>query len=100
MPDIRLQGGEVVRLRRDHHEVKAGCCGIVWGVYNLMPQQYEATFVTESGELEDLVFEDQDCDIVLDIRETPFPDRILQIKQDARFVPGGEVEPCLSCLDA
>jgi hypothetical protein len=80
MQKVKFSGGEIVRLRRDRYEVKAGCCGIVWGVYESVPSQYEATFVTESGELADLMFEDQDCETISDIGEAPFPERLLEIQ--------------------
>jgi len=77
----RFDAGEIVRLRRDRYELKAGSCGIVWGVYDFVPVLYEATFVTESGEEADLMFEDQDCDAVSDVREAPFPERLLEMQR-------------------
>jgi hypothetical protein len=81
MTNFMFHGGEVVRLRRDREDVKAGCCGIVWGVYDLTPVQYEATFVTDGGEQFDVVFEAEDVEEVVDVRETPFPESLRQIKQ-------------------
>jgi hypothetical protein len=30
MSKFRFQGEEIVRLRRDMEDLKAGCCGVVW----------------------------------------------------------------------
>ena len=79
MPEFRFQGGEIVRLRHDHEDLKAGCCGVLWGVYDMNPVLYEACFVHETGET-DSMFGDADVDEIVDVSQAPFPERLEEIR--------------------
>ena len=79
MSKFRFQGGEIVRLRHDMETLKAGCCGVVWGVYDMNPPLYEACFVNESGQ-EDLMFSEQDVEQIPPDKSVPFSERLMQIR--------------------
>ena len=79
MPKFRFQGGEIVRLLHDHEDLKVGCCGVLWGVYDLKQPLYEACFVHETGET-DSMFGEADVDEIFDVSHTPFPERLEKIR--------------------
>jgi hypothetical protein len=79
---MRYIGLEIVRLKRDHPDegLKAGDCGVVWGVYGREPDGpflYEANFFNERGEAIEMMFEEEDVETVDDVAQTPHPDRLL-----------------------
>ncbi len=77
---FRFDGGEIVRLRLARDGVPAGCCGVVWGVYDQTPPVYEATFVDEHGEPEDATFGEGDVEQLSDVDGAPFPERLREIQ--------------------
>jgi hypothetical protein len=81
MTECRFQGGEVVRLRVGRDGVSAGCCGIVWGCYDLEPPLYEASFVGDDGEFIDATFVSEDVDTLADIALARFPERLAEIRR-------------------
>lgn len=80
MTVFRFKGGEIVRLREDCEELKAGCCGVLWGVYDMQPPMYEACFVDATGET-DMTFEEHQVDEVHELRDEPFRQRLEEIRQ-------------------
>ncbi len=75
-------GLEYVRLKADHPEegLKAGDCGVVWGVYAFQPEGpflYEATFYDGQGRGIDMMFEEEEVETVVDVAQTPHPERLL-----------------------
>ncbi len=77
----RFEGGEIVRLKKDYPDdgVKAGDCGVVWGVYVNDWLFYEASFFGADGNTPDIMFED--CEVeeaieVIDIQQATYPERI------------------------
>jgi hypothetical protein len=77
--EFRYRGGELGRLRVAREELSAGCCGVVWGVYDMEPPLYEATFVDEHGGQQDVTFESDDVDEIVDISAAPHPGRLQEI---------------------
>jgi len=80
MKRFRFQGGEIVRLIHDHENLKAGTCGVLWGVYDTEPPTYEACFVHEAGE-EDFMFEAQTVEEVRDESQLAFAHRLKEIRE-------------------
>jgi hypothetical protein len=80
MSSFRFDGGEIVRLCAAREGLSAGCCGVVWGVYDQAPPFYEATFVDEQGELIDATFEESDVEQLSDVNAAPFPERLAGIQ--------------------
>jgi len=83
MQEIRFIGNEIVRLKQDHLEdgLKAGDCGIVWGSYVYDPLLYEAAFLDQYGKDIDLMFDEDEVEEVFDIKETPFPKELKDMRQ-------------------
>jgi len=98
---FKFDGGEFVRLILEDpviedpgSGVKVGDCGVVWGVYDAEPPFYEATFVTQSGELSDLMFYENAVELLSDVREAPCPERLLEILNlFERFAEGSSDPP-------
>ena len=79
---FRFNGLEVVRLKYDaDYGLKAGDCGVVWGVYKGDPPSYEATFINQTGTRADLMFKQEEVDELVDVSEAPFPDRLEDIRR-------------------
>jgi len=72
---FRFHGCEIVRLRNDDADgdLKAGDCGVVWGVYAFEPPLYEATFVDRNAIMIDRMFNKEEVDELLDVQHAPFP---------------------------
>ena len=68
-----------MRLRIAREGLPAGCCGIVWGIYDQTPTVYEATFVDEHGK-QDATFEEGDVEQLSDVDIAPFPKRLEEIR--------------------
>jgi len=83
MHKFRFWGDEIVRLKQDHPDggLKAGDCGVVWGVYDFKPPFYEASFFDENGHNTDMMFGEQDVEEVLDIKSTPFPEKLEEVRR-------------------
>jgi hypothetical protein len=60
-----LNGDEIVRLKQDcpHLGLRAGDCGLVWGVYGEQPSMYEATFRRADGKELDHMFAPDEADL-------------------------------------
>ena len=86
MTKFHFQGGDIVRLRAARGDLAAGCCGIVWGVYDQTPPLYEATFVDEHGESADTTFESEDVDQLADVDVAPFSERLAEIRRTLNSV--------------
>jgi hypothetical protein len=80
---LRFDGGEIVRLKDDHPEdsLKAGDCGLIWGVYNLDPPTYEASFVDESGAFVDMTFLEDEVEELMNPKEAPFIARLEELRR-------------------
>jgi hypothetical protein len=89
-PKLRFHGGEIVRLRRDLEALKAGCCGVLWGVYGSEPVVYEATFVDAAGST-DATFSESDVHEVPDVQLAPFSTRLEEIRHALEL--SGEIRP-------
>jgi hypothetical protein len=78
---FRFEGGEFVRLVREvpYTDVRVGDCGVVWGVYELQPPLYEACFVMQCGELSDLMFTEDDVELLRDLNQAPCAERLREI---------------------
>jgi hypothetical protein len=72
---FRFDGGEFVRLRNDdaNGELKAGDCGVVWGVYAFEPPLYEATFIDRNEAKIDRMFYEEEVEVLTDVQQAPFP---------------------------
>jgi hypothetical protein len=80
MTSFRFLGGEIVRLRGARDDLPVGCCGIVWGVYDMSPTLYEASFVTETGEITDMTFGNEDVEEPSDLSLATFPEKLDEIR--------------------
>jgi hypothetical protein len=83
MKEFRFWGNEIVRLKKDRPDagLKAGDCGVVWGVYDMKPPLFEASFFDENGENTDMMFEEQDVEEVLDIKEATFSEKLEETRR-------------------
>jgi hypothetical protein len=61
-------------------DLKAGCCGVVWGVYDFEPPLYEACFVHAIGEA-DMMFAENDVEEVSQSDLLPFAERLREIRK-------------------
>jgi hypothetical protein len=61
-------------------DLKAGCYGVVWGVYDLEPPLYEASFVHATGEA-DMMFVENDVEEVPQNDLLPFAERLREIRR-------------------
>jgi hypothetical protein len=89
---LRFDGCEIVRLKDDHPEdaLKAGDCGLIWGVYNLDPPLYEASFVDESGEFVDMMFQEDEVEELTNPEEAPFIGRLDELRRMLETLKPGE----------
>lgn len=81
-----FSGLEIVRLNQDHPDdgLRAGDCGVVWGVYGSNPEGpffYEATFCDENEQDVDLMFDSEEVTLVDDLEQAPFPNHLRQMQQ-------------------
>lgn len=81
MSAFRLWGGELVRLRVDRDGVSAGCCGVVWGIYDTAPVSFEATFIDQNGHETDATFEEHHVDLLPAGARPPFPERMEAVRR-------------------
>ena len=83
MKEFRFEGNEIVRLKQDHPDdgLKSGDCGVVWGVYDMEPPLYEASFFDQSGNHTDMMFVEQDVEEVLDIAQVPFLEKLEEVRR-------------------
>ena len=95
---LRFDGGEIVRLKDDHPEdsLKSGDCGLVWGVYNLDPPLYEASFVDQYGAFVDVRFKEDEVEELADPEQARFMSRLEELRRmlensDARLRPGKSI---------
>ena len=74
---------EIVRLKHNHPEdgLKAGDCGLIWGVYKFDPPLYEACFVDEFGEFVDMTFEEEEVEQLDNPQQAPFIERLEHFRQ-------------------
>jgi hypothetical protein len=77
-----FQGNEIVRLKHDHPDdnLKAGDCGLVWGVYDLDPPIYEASFVDQSGEFVDVMFQKEEVEELSNPQEARFIGKLEELR--------------------
>ena len=81
--ETRFNGGEIVRLRRDHPEdsLVSGECGLIWGVYDHDPILYEASFVDKSGKFVDMRFYEEEVEEVRNPEEVLHIDRLEELRR-------------------
>ncbi len=82
MKNFRFNGGEVVRLVQDHpgDGLEAGDCGLVWGVYDMEPTLYEASFFDRNGNSSDMMFVEGDVEEARS-SESPFAEKIEELRR-------------------
>lgn len=80
---LRFDGCEIVRLKEDHPDdnLKAGDCGLIWGVYDLVPPLYEASFVDESGEFVDMMFQEEEVEELTNPQDAPSIGRLEELRR-------------------
>ncbi len=80
---IELEGGHIVRLKHDpdDDDLRAGDCGIVWGVYDFQPVIYEATFLNRQQQKVDLMFAESEVELLENFDDTPFPEHLREMRQ-------------------
>ena len=63
-PD-KFTDGNIIKLIKDSDfdEIPKGTYGSIWGVYNMNPTQYEATFYAADGEEYYYIFNAEDADL-------------------------------------
>lgn len=81
-----FSGLEIVRLNQDHPDegLRAGDCGVIWGVYHSNPEGpffYEATFCDENEQDVDLMFDSEAVSLVDDLEQAPFPDHLREVQR-------------------
>ena len=82
MKNFRFCGGEVVRLVQNHPDdgLEAGDCGLVWGVYDMEPPLYEASFFDRHGSNIDMMFVEENVEEVRSC-EAPFAEKIEKFRR-------------------
>lgn len=80
---MRFRGGEVVRLMQDHPDdgLEAGDCGLIWGVYDIHPTLYEASFFDRNGDSVDMTFVEDGVEETLS-SESPFAERVEELRRE------------------
>ena len=82
---FKFEGNEIVKLKQDSpdYNLKAGDCGLLWGVYEFNPPMYEATFIDSDGNESDLMFDENDVEEVLNLSDTLYLERFEEMKRIA-----------------
>ena len=79
-----LDYGDIVRLRHDPNEdnLREGDCGIIWCIDNRPPlTHYEASFINRHEQDVDLVFTQDEVELLQDFEETPFPEPMRRLQR-------------------
>lgn len=82
MKKLRFCGNEIVRLLQDHPDdgLKAGDCGVIWGVYDFEKPFYEASFYNRNGDFTDMMFAEKEVEEVLGIDGETFEEKLEQVR--------------------